>query len=62
MTSTVCLTFDFDAMSVWFVPADSTGIEGIAIDVGLVLKRKPQNTDRTKAREIWNRLIEMGFE
>jgi len=51
-----------DAVSVWFVPADSTGIEGIAIDSSLVLKRKPQNTDRTKAREIWNRLIEMGFE
>jgi hypothetical protein len=37
-----------DAMSVWFVPADSTGIEGIAIDSSLVLNRKPQNTDRTK--------------
>jgi hypothetical protein len=50
-----------DAMSVWFVPNKNQGIQFIAIRSGLVLSRKPQNTDRKEAREIWNRLVQMDY-
>ena len=51
-----------DAMSIWFIPEDNQGIKGIAIHSDLVINQKPQNTDRIEAREIWNRLVEMGFK
>jgi hypothetical protein len=48
-------------MSVWFVPNKNQSIQFIAIRSGLVLSRKPHQTDRMEARKIWNRLVEMGY-
>lgn len=50
-----------DAMTVWFIPINDQGIKEIAIHNCLVLSKKQCHTDRDEAREIWNRLIAMGF-